>query len=1003
MNCVKFLASKNPCLEEIAKIVPASCKHTLVDELRGGMQPPDTYIVGIVEDAYPRIVWEGKVKKRMTLREVLLDGSKGLQLDVFGYGTHADTIHDYIQEGKSNGTIWMAFAKTRLVKYRGPVQNGWCELSLRAGNRVAADAEVWIVAKPETVSLNAALPSSSKSKTQTAASCHAGPSGRNKRKQPEHFTVVCHCNSSRKVTVCAVVKEILKTPEPTKFGTFHLMMAVFDPSCCVDMPIRDDLPIHVFFNDTSIRDLPGGVSIGDILLLRNISLEPYKDKIHGTVYDPKQIIKFSSDPEVPIEAITLKPRYEIPDEVREKVISLRDWWGVQKDMLMPATNTNADGAELLSSCDDTPDLQIKEILEVMAFTLCCQVMETYRVKATNRECLFKVQDGTMTQICFKEYRGHDATTEGITQTEYYTNPGSLMVDVLVKNACSAAESIVAKDVIQMKNVKCLKAARNGEDMTVDKHVLILDCNDGEMVKLPSVNIVAAKIIDRVKKAAVGRGDNSVSSDSTMVPTPAWPTPAKPSPNRISSQPFSPNQMTGDPRSIFLMPLHHNRSFLPPSETSTQQSSLPSNDTFVGLVKDLHTPSQLSRSQKPQDMTANSHTSRLSGKANEIDNNMVTENSEIPSDVTSNTQSSFQPLAQPAVTGDNTEDESVVFPSKLPSSTQISPQSQPRVAATQDNNMETENSEIPSDVTSNTQSSFQPLAQPAVTGDDHSGNVGIPTSDSGCSGEKSGVVLKPSTMPCSTKIRVPTSKNIPLRKKQPVKRKLNMETPSTSAGHTTVTPNIKKIITVVDEGFVDITFSSLLARSACGTLYRVYAYITELFSLTSRVCTRCNNGCFCIHLWVWGLCEACGVCTEGAALQRLYSKNDLLTRRTLHCHVCRTHSSNGRINPQGKPSTSTAEYQGTVSPIVRLVLCLRDPETGFIGRFNVSADSAERLLGGVTPKFSWIIQETEAQLRELLAAILSVQDRLHFGIKKTRTSQGTPQYLVSNTSLLLIDA
>ncbi|XP_069961455.1 uncharacterized protein [Cherax quadricarinatus] len=908
MNCVKFLASKNPCLEEIAKIVPASCKHTLVDELRGGMQPPDTYIVGIVEDAYPRIVWEGKVKKRMTLREVLLDGSKGLQLDVFGYGTHADTIHDYIQEGKSNGTIWMAFAKTRLVKYRGPVQNGWCELSLRAGNRVAADAEVWIVAKPETVSLNAALPSSSKSKTQTAASCHAGPSGRNKRKQPEHFTVVCHCNSSRKVTVCAVVKEILKTPEPTKFGTFHLMMAVFDPSCCVDMPIRDDLPIHVFFNDTSIRDLPGGVSIGDILLLRNISLEPYKDKIHGTVYDPKQIIKFSSDPEVPIEAITLKPRYEIPvphtrpDEVREKVISLRDWWGVQKDMLMPATNTNADGAELLSSCDDTPDLQIKEILEVMAFTLCCQVMETYRVKATNRECLFKVQDGTMTQICFKEYRGHDATTEGITQTEYYTNPGSLMVDVLVKNACSAAESIVAKDVIQMKNVKCLKAARNGEDMTVDKHVLILDCNDGEMVKLPSVNIVAAKIIDRVKKAAVGRGDNSVSSDSTMVPTPAWPTPAKPSPNRISSQPFSPNQMTGDPRSIFLMPLHHNRS------------------------------------QKPQDMTANSHTSRLSGKANEIDNNM-----------------------------------------------------------------ETENSEIPSDVTSNTQSSFQPLAQPAVTGDDHSGNVGIPTSDSGCSGEKSGVVLKPSTMPCSTKIRVPTSKNIPLRKKQPVKRKLNMETPSTSAGHTTVTPNIKKIITVVDEGFVDITFSSLLARSACGTLYRVYAYITELFSLTSRVCTRCNNGCFCIHLWVWGLCEACGVCTEGAALQRLYSKNDLLTRRTLHCHVCRTHSSNGRINPQGKPSTSTAEYQGTVSPIVRLVLCLRDPETGFIGRFNVSADSAERLLGGVTPKFSWIIQETEAQLRELLAAILSVQDRLHFGIKKTRTSQGTPQYLVSNTSLLLIDA
>ncbi|XP_069961456.1 uncharacterized protein [Cherax quadricarinatus] len=903
MNCVKFLASKNPCLEEIAKIVPASCKHTLVDELRGGMQPPDTYIVGIVEDAYPRIVWEGKVKKRMTLREVLLDGSKGLQLDVFGYGTHADTIHDYIQEGKSNGTIWMAFAKTRLVKYRGPVQNGWCELSLRAGNRVAADAEVWIVAKPETVSLNAALPSSSKSKTQTAASCHAGPSGRNKRKQPEHFTVVCHCNSSRKVTVCAVVKEILKTPEPTKFGTFHLMMAVFDPSCCVDMPIRDDLPIHVFFNDTSIRDLPGGVSIGDILLLRNISLEPYKDKIHGTVYDPKQIIKFSSDPEVPIEAITLKPRYEIPvphtrpDEVREKVISLRDWWGVQKDMLMPATNTNADGAELLSSCDDTPDLQIKEILEVMAFTLCCQVMETYRVKATNRECLFKVQDGTMTQICFKEYRGHDATTEGITQTEYYTNPGSLMVDVLVKNACSAAESIVAKDVIQMKNVKCLKAARNGEDMTVDKHVLILDCNDGEMVKLPSVNIVAAKIIDRVKKAAVGRGDNSVSSDSTMVPTPAWPTPAKPSPNRISSQPFSPNQMTGDPRSIFLMPLHHNRSFLPPSETSTQQSSLPSNDTFVGLVKDLHTPSQLSRSQKPQDMTANSHTSRLSGKANEIDNNMVTENSEIPSDVTSNTQSSFQPLAQPAVTGEN----------------------------------------------------------------------------------------------------------IPLRKKQPVKRKLNMETPSTSAGHTTVTPNIKKIITVVDEGFVDITFSSLLARSACGTLYRVYAYITELFSLTSRVCTRCNNGCFCIHLWVWGLCEACGVCTEGAALQRLYSKNDLLTRRTLHCHVCRTHSSNGRINPQGKPSTSTAEYQGTVSPIVRLVLCLRDPETGFIGRFNVSADSAERLLGGVTPKFSWIIQETEAQLRELLAAILSVQDRLHFGIKKTRTSQGTPQYLVSNTSLLLIDA
>nr|XP_045608172.1 uncharacterized protein LOC123764389 isoform X3 [Procambarus clarkii] len=983
MDSIRVSQVEQLSLDQVAKIVPAGYKHICINDAQSGMQESKTYIVGVLQDNHEKFVRNSRMKKRMTLREVLLDGSQGLQIDVFAYSRHADVVDEYLKGANSDAKIWLVFAQVRLEEYHGHHQDGWCKFGLRAGAKAASDAQVWFITQVSP----APLPPPAKTQKSALPATHTTV--------PIELTNINNCHYGKKVNVCAVVKNIVKQPEMTNKGTYHILLAIVDPSCLTKDAIREDLLLHVFLNDGNYRDLPGGVQAGDILFLKLMLCEMFKDNMHGKVFDSKQVVKFSSDPSAPVTPVTTNPRYKLTDDIRTQVLTLREWWVKSRNLVNPNPYEQAHAVGLSSpDASFMPECTLNEVTEQRAFTLYCQVLEKRAVKATAQFFIMRIQDGSPTQLQFTQFDLQNTTLELLSQSECYRGIGSYEVDVLVINPTKAAILAEAGEFIQMKNVRCLENRTKGKgDFDNPMYELLFDGKVGEMVQLPRMHSEVCKILERLARSMEHNETQSFSPENDM-PT-LRPPLHKPSPNRINTHPFS-TKVTAGVGGWAGLTSHLGRSLAAPTGSSLLQSSvhsspkLPSHtDSMERFIRDFQSQNDPLRSQATQENAKeSSYNSHPHNTLARLERNVLPE--------------------------DIADESSITFPPDLPTSTQHSPQRSHQDVNTRSIGPQTtsKTAKRKIDLTGEASKTFNHSPRTRET-DNHSPRTRETDNHSPRTRETDNHSPRTRETDNHSPRTRETDNHSPRTREtdnhSPRTRETDNHSPRTRetdnhSPRTRETDNhsprtrTEKVETAIDGEYTDTTITKLLAVSSPGTLYRVRAHVVNLQYLASKKCTNCKNERVCVHTWVWGLCETCGEVWDCWQLLSLHSRKDL-TACTLDCFIC-SQQLTGGPSTKDRAATST-KGRGTVVPLIRLFLVLKDPQTEHDCLFHVSGDSAQEFLG-MEPKFSWIIQNTDQQLSDLISCFLNVERLLYFGVERCVTSQDCVQYHIRHTSLKLVE-
>ncbi|XP_071549374.1 uncharacterized protein [Panulirus ornatus] len=901
-------------LGELRKILPSDYQHLCVNNAEAGLQHPKTFIVGKLQAAYQKIVSGSAPKKRLTLREVLVDSKEGKQLDVFTYSDYANAIDDFLKIPQNDQNLWVVFSSVRLITYQGYEQDGWCSFSLRVGQK-PCEAQMWLVTQARPI----ALPVASLSKVRLNELSEPVSSSEIVAVARKQNKTINECIPSKKANVYAVVNQIVKSPQVTHKGTHHMLLALVDPSCLVPGAQREDLLLHIFLNDTAKPHLPGGVERGDILLLREMTIERFADKVHGKIYSNRQVVKFSSDSTTPIKPVTEKSDYILTDTDRKEVIVLRQWWEkvslqlqVSQEPSLPGSSHGTEHGDLCLS-----ERTISEIDQEMTCTLYCQVLETRRVQLEGQKLhVFRVLDGTRTAVNFTQYDLHDATLHILTQTESCTPLGSLLVDIVLASPGQDVLSIADGSFVCLKNVQCAENNMHQlGDFPNPMFDLSVKITTGNVIKLLHSHGEAQKILRRTSSSTkeIKRGNESVvghsrehtaANHAVSLSRPSQP---KPSPNRIESQPISLQRMSYS-RNIASPSLRQHITIprscpigehIPQQRSITSSPRIPSHsDSMDFLMREFQSPLEVARNicspDKLQNPVSNIHGHYSSGR-NQTNRNADASNKIASlSDLPVNRKHSTQDL-------DNKDGETV---------------------SGRATSMHSENT---------------------VEYGGKSENVSISS---------------PSASQLHQDMNYPNKSIHSEQSNKSMKRKLATTSDELDfvGALGTTSPQIR---TVVDRGFIDSTLKKVFDDCNTKVVYRVSALVKEIYFLSSSPCKKCTNGL------------------------------SLLDQSSVSSHHVE------------EEKTRIASVSGKLIPVIRLKLCVSDPECGFETVVHLSGDHARKFFG-LEPKFAWMVDEVEESLASLIKSFLCFQNSLHFGLQKIETSLGNAQCHICNTTLKLID-
>ncbi|XP_042204394.1 uncharacterized protein LOC121854070, partial [Homarus americanus] len=147
------------------------------------------------------------------------------------------------------------------------------------------------------------------------------------KKPIKNLTTISQCNNPiNKRTLFAVINEIIKKPQRTTKGTYHLILCLVDPTCLEHNAPRKNLPLHMFLNDYSIKNLPGVISRGDIIQVKNMVVKLHQHRSYGKVYSSKSVARYPSSVGHDLVAVTDKENYVLTEEEKEIIIHLKEWW-----------------------------------------------------------------------------------------------------------------------------------------------------------------------------------------------------------------------------------------------------------------------------------------------------------------------------------------------------------------------------------------------------------------------------------------------------------------------------------------------------------------------------------------------------------------------------------------------------------------------------------------------------------------------------------------------------
>ncbi|XP_066947888.1 uncharacterized protein [Macrobrachium rosenbergii] len=299
MDKVKEIYLEKLTLEGIEGHLPEGYQQQLLDNACQGHQLPSTFILGRVNELSDKVMLKGYVKKLMVLKEVIADDSEGKLIRVTLYKDYAEAIDCIMKKWGSSKKLWIALSDAAIGKYMGlGAIEKWCPLCIHAGY-AGFRPQIWLFRECTGSVAEQLYPPQTNGALRMANAT-----------SEKTFTPLKQCVIGSKYNVMAVVSEVVKYPSITRIGKLHMMFGIADQSCPVVDGCIKDILLQVFTTNTpEVRNILDQINTGDIVRLRGLMMENYKDAIRAKIFNENQLIVFSGDPENDIVPYTVHCSY----------------------------------------------------------------------------------------------------------------------------------------------------------------------------------------------------------------------------------------------------------------------------------------------------------------------------------------------------------------------------------------------------------------------------------------------------------------------------------------------------------------------------------------------------------------------------------------------------------------------------------------------------------------------------------------------------------------------
>ncbi|XP_068209603.1 uncharacterized protein [Palaemon carinicauda] len=563
MDKVKEVYLNKLTLEDIEPHLPEGFQQQLLGDASQGHQPSSTFILGRVNESSDKVMWKGCLKKLMVLKEVITDDSEGKFIRVTLYKEYAESVDNILKKWGTSKRLWIALSDTEIGKYMGlGTVEKWCSLCLHAGYGGFLP-QIWLFREGGAANVAGLNPLQTNGALKTAGA---------PLEKTYTYTPLMQCLIGNRYNVMAVVSEIVKKPSITRIGKLHMMLGILDPSSPDAEDTVKDILLNIFtVNTNKVQTILDLINAGDVVRLRGLKMEKYKDSLRANIFNENQLVLFPGGPDSDIVPYTVCS-YSLTDSDKDKVKSLREWkrdnfsaFPARKlqpsstiQQAGPSKNAPGNTARIIDPI--FLYIKISEIRADRLFHLSCKVnMKQYLERDFKKLAILRVCDGTRTSKYFRKWDIDESSEED--EEEVCTPLNSEEVDILVFTNVDMLQNVNVGDFILLKNITCTPLETNANS-EVTVYELSLKNEDSHIKKLKKTD-QDVKDIKRALEQNTEERENVDDSDDSIAGLFQRADPKstfhgkgtsllKKSPNRIPCQPLSPPKSktvitSGNPR------------------------------------------------------------------------------------------------------------------------------------------------------------------------------------------------------------------------------------------------------------------------------------------------------------------------------------------------------------------------------------------------------------------------------------------------------------------------
>ncbi|XP_022202002.2 uncharacterized protein LOC111058745 isoform X2 [Nilaparvata lugens] len=260
---------------------------------------------------------------------------------------------------------------------------------------------------------------------------------------------------NKKVNIFGIIIDVLQTQENGNKKKW-MRLKIIDQS----IPLHKAFEIFVFYDDEKPK-----ICKRWIARLKNVKIESFKGETNGRIFSPSCLICFPIEKGMPKFITTRKKQYDIPDEDRQAVKSLKSFLANHKSWNI-LTLPNSYYANK-PNASYSPHLKLEDITEnISFFSLKCKVV-SFRIFLEVEMAFLTVEDSTVCHPRTYKFPRNATSWPAVIQNDEVYCPESSTIDILLTHSCDSnvvnllMQAGVHVDIIEIETRKMISENKHG--------------------------------------------------------------------------------------------------------------------------------------------------------------------------------------------------------------------------------------------------------------------------------------------------------------------------------------------------------------------------------------------------------------------------------------------------------------------------------------------------------------------------------------------------------------